>query len=155
MRRSFTLKVKPFSVNAMYYGDKRVKTSEARNWSYNIFHNLNNVEVQQYLTELRSFFNPDLHVYNLHLVAYYPSHVFTTKDGRISGKTMDVTNWEKPLVDLLFLPKYFSEPPPYGCHNLNVDDRFLTKVLSEKRQSPDDNYYIHIAIKVSKKPQPS
>jgi hypothetical protein len=148
MRVKIRISEKPFSINAMYYMDKRNKTREAKEWSYSVFHQLSSEQNLAKLEKIRDYFDPAKHHFHVSLRAYYPRHILHRKDGAVSAKSIDVTNWEKPLIDLLFLPKYFNTPSPYGCKNLNVDDKYITSMLSAKIISPEDRHYIDIEIAV-------
>ena len=146
MKREFNLDIKPFSINAMYYGDGRTKTQAARDWSYQIFHRLSQEAIAKSLAELRSYFETDKHSYQVDFVVTYPKDKFYTKKGSISARTMDLSNWEKPLIDLIFLPKYFDKEPPYGCKNLNIDDKYITKLSSSKGIGETTNILVKICI---------
>lgn len=149
MRFSFVLSdLKPFSVNSLYYGDGKTKTQAYYDWTFQFFDRLSQEPVQKGLSALKEQFNPVRHVYVLRLTAYYPKEIYFRKAGGISARTMDVSNWEKPFVDCLFLPKHGKKQPPYGSPNLNVDDRYITSLTSAKKLSPDDRYYIRVAISI-------
>lgn len=148
MKAIITLPLKTFSVNQMYYGNRQIKTVAAKEWSYTVFHELSKKHNQEELLKLREYFDPSKHVYVLNMTAYYPKEILFTKKGYISGRAHDITNWEKPLVDLIFHPKYFDISTPYGCKNLNIDDKFVTDCYSKKRPSLDDNYSIKITLRI-------
>lgn len=144
------LKVKPFSINAMYY-NSRVKTTEAREWSGHVFNQLSWSKNQVILAKIRDEFDPHKHSIEVELIAYYPQEIYFTKDGKISGKTIDCSNWEKPLIDLIFLPKYYGQIVPNGCDNLNIDDKFISKICSEKLPADLDDHVITVQIKLVEK----
>ena len=132
----------------MYYNNRSAKTQNALEWSAQILHQLNKVEIQKKLKKARDFYNPKKHKYEINLKAYYPREILFTKDGQLSGKCHDISNWEKPLIDLIFLKKYFDKPSPYGCKNLNVDDKHLSKLISEKCLSKDGTFYIVVKLTI-------
>jgi hypothetical protein len=146
MRRTIWLPVAPFSINSYYGRDRRHKTPAAREWEQQVFHALSAKYPQQVLKELREAYLPEKHSWSIRLIAFYPN--FFTKSGNISNKTHDITNWEKPLVDLLFSPRYHDAPYPYGAPNLNCDDRFLVSLYSRKRpyRGEDQRAWIKIQI---------
>lgn len=146
MKHFITLPIKAFSINKMSYRDKRYKTKEAQDWSHTVLHHLSQKENKKKLKELRDYFDPKKHAYKLDLTFYYPKEILHTKDGRISAKSHDISNVEKPLIDLLFLPKYFDEKPPYGAENLNVDDKYLVDMTSRKRAAETHGIEIDIEI---------
>lgn len=148
------LAIKPFSINAYHYADKRHKTKEAKDWEMQVFHLLNIKSNQNKLEELRNFFKPELHLYFVKIICFYPNNEFYTKSNIISQRTIDITNFEKPIIDLLFLPKHFDNPYPYGCKNLNIDDKYLWKISSQKMPHNNQEYIIKIYIKIIKGPYP-
>jgi hypothetical protein len=146
MKHTLHLPLKPFSINKMSYRDKRYKTVEAQDWSHTVLHHLSQEDNKQKLKELREFFEPKKHAYSIELGFFYPAEILHTKDGRISAKSHDLSNVEKPLIDLIFLPKYFDTPSPYGAENLNVDDKYLVDMKSSKRTSEDYKMIVKIEI---------
>jgi len=144
MRRTITLKLKPFSINAMFCRDKRHKTIEAQEWSCSVLVALASKENKKKLKALREHFDPTHHVYKVELTFFYPKHVLHRKDGQISGRAHDLSNVEKPLVDLLFLPAFYDR---YSCKNLNVDDKFITHLVSKKCVGKSFKIKINIYIK--------
>ena len=146
MRRVITLKLKPFSINAMYGRDKRHKTTAFQEWCCSILVALALKENKKKLKELREFFNYKRHVYKVEITFFYPKHVLYTKDGPISAKAHDLSNIEKPLIDLVFLPIFYDKPSPYGTKNLNIDDKYITHLVSKKRVSK--SYKIKISLQI-------
>ena len=131
----------------MFCRDKRHKTIEAQEWSSSILVALALKENKKKLKELRQYFDPKKHVYKVDLTFFYPKHVLHTKDdGRVSGRAHDLSNVEKPLIDLVFLPRYYDLPVPYGAKNLNMDDRFITHLVSRKRVGK--SFKIKVSIQV-------
>lgn len=147
MRRVITLKLKPFSINAMYCRDKRHKTIACQEWSSSVLVALALKENKKKLKELRQYFDPLKHVYKIDLTFFYPKHVLYTKEGRVSGRAHDLSNVEKPLIDLVFLPLYYDRPSPYGAKNLNIDDKYITHLVSKKRVGKCFKIKVSIQIK--------
>jgi hypothetical protein len=146
MRRSFKLALKPFSINSMYYKDHSKKTAAYREWETLAFYELAKPGPQQAFADLRAAFDAEKHVYRMRVVCRYPRSTFITLKGTISSKTFDITNTEKILIDLCFLPKFHVQQPPYGAKNLNVDDKYLFSLNSAKRCSSANNFSIDITI---------
>lgn len=135
MIRSFVLEnLKPFSINSTYYGggSSFVKTTAAREWMYQVFHRLSDAESEQKFKDLREAFKPEEHGFEVCMIAYYPRADYMTKKGHLSNKTLDLTNCEKSLVDCLFLSKHALTAAPYGCQNLQIDDRYVVSLQSKK-----------------------
>jgi len=150
MRRVLTLKLKPFSINAMYGRDKRHKTTAFQEWACSILVALALKENKKKLKELRQYFDPLKHVYKIDLTFFYPDHILYTKEGRVSGRAHDLSNIEKPLVDLIFLPRYYDLPSPYGAKNLNIDDKYITHLVSKKQAGKSSKIKVSIQVKLLK-----
>jgi len=147
VRRVITLKLKPFSINAMFCRDKRHKTIEAQEWSCSILVALALKENKKKLKELRQYFDPKKHVYKVDLTFFYPKHVLHKKEGGISARAHDLSNVEKPLIDLIFLPMFYDRPSPYGAKNLNIDDKYIVDLRSRKRTGKDFRIRVTLNIK--------
>jgi len=147
VRRVITLKLKPFSINAMFCRDKRHKTIEAQEWSCSILVALALKENKKKLKELRQYFDPKKHVYKVDLTFFYPKHVLHKKEGGISARAHDLSNIEKPLIDLIFLPMFYDRPSPYGAKNLNIDDKYIVDLRSRKRTGKDFRIRVTLNIK--------
>jgi hypothetical protein len=141
MKQTITFQLQAISVNSMYYGNRlHGKTTAAREWSNDVLNTLKRYSVE--LTALRELFNEQKHVYKMHLEMLVPIDVMYTKTGIMTSKIPDLTNIEKPLIDLVMLPKHFAE-----AGNLNKDDRFLQSILSEKIPTKNEwGLVLHIEI---------
>jgi hypothetical protein len=146
MRRTIKLNIKPYSVNAMYYGDARTQKQEFKEWTYQVFHELSSAANLQVMQELRQHFDAEKHAFKVRIVVEYPSDIFKTKEGRISGRTMDLSNFEKPLVDLIFDKKFYERPHPYGVKNLNTNDVYITQMHVYKRAGQKHSITISLTI---------
>lgn len=156
MKRGFSLRdLKPFSVNATncVSNGRLIKTSQAREWQSQVFHRLSNKDAEHALTELREFFDPKVHAIAFECTAYYPEAEFYTKKQEISAKTIDNSNWEKALVDCVFLPKYALQEAPYGCKNLQLDDKYLVDLFSFKRATKEKEPRIDFTITIMPRPE--
>lgn len=121
---SFTIPIKPFSVNATHYRDKRHKTVEFKNWELEVQRLLSKVDMSELSTSAKE--------YAVGLRFYYPESVYYTAQGRISARTMDLSNVEKPILDCIFL------------RWLSIDDRYITVMRSSKLVGKD--YAIEVTI---------
>jgi hypothetical protein len=104
-------------------------------------------ENKKKLKELRQHFDPMKHVYKVDLTFFYPKHVLYRKDGGISARAHDLSNVEKPLIDLVFLPMFYDRPSPYGAKNLNIDDKYIIDLRSRKRVGKDFRIRVTLNIK--------
>lgn len=146
-RRNLFIQAAPLSVNAMFYNNKaHGKRKEAKDWECNIMHQLWEASNRKALQELRDYFNPKKHVYAVSLTFVYPWDKFYTKADALSSHTQDLSNCEKALIDVVFTPRYFGLNHPYQCENLNIDDKYITALVSKKL--PGDSQYIKISIAI-------
>jgi hypothetical protein len=147
MSETFIIPLPPVSINNFYYANKRhgIRT-EAREWQCNFFHYLSSPAYIQAFSNLRSNFNPSLNGYKVNLEFKIPKDKFINKNGVLSSRAIDLTNCEKSIIDILFLPKHFETEPPYGCANLNIDDKFLVGCSSSK--AAGTNWEIKITIEL-------
>lgn len=155
MRVKFELALEPFSVNRTYYRDRRHKTQDFRDWEVAAVNALNKQQVQQELQKIREKFDPSQHAFIVKFKFQYPKAVLYNKAGQISSRAEDLSNIEKPLLDVLFLPKYHVQTFPWGCPNVNADDKYVLRLVSEKSASADDKHHIHVSIAIINLPKPS
>lgn len=146
--KTFVLNVDPFSINKLHYRDGKIKTRDAREWECQVFHELSKQVPQDAMRELRELFDPVKHSYCVKLVCNLPEKKFFNKEGTISAKSMDLSNWEKPLIDLIFLDRYSEFAPPFGVLNLKTDDRYITSLISRKQPSVAESASILVTIKI-------
>lgn len=119
----------PFSINAYYY-KTRQRTRGARLWANDIFRQMD--MFYDDIVEFRDQFDVGIHGLEIDLKFYYPEELFFNKAGTISAKTMDLSNVEKPLIDLLTQSKYADRAIPEGAENLRIDDRYIIALRSSK-----------------------
>jgi len=139
-----------FSINSMYYATRKTKTTEARRWSCAINYHVRDQAAD--IAEFRQSFDPLKHVF--HVEIQYFMKNFYSKEGRVSNKTFDLSNIEKPLIDLVFIPSNHGEVP-YQSPNLNIDDRYITRLVSEKLPGLEDEIIFKIQIHPKPELQPS
>ena len=129
------------------YGKQKFKTTQAREWSYQVFNHLNHISNIKNMKAFRESFNSDIEAIEADLTFYFPEDIILLKKGGISGRAFDITNMEKCIVDLIFDKQYFEKDPPYGCENLNLDDKYIISMQSRKRVSPDGEFSMVIKLK--------
>jgi hypothetical protein len=154
MRVKFKLPLEPFSVNRTYGRDRRHKTQDFRDWELATINALNAKSVQEQLEKIRNEFDPNLHGFLVRFKYMYPANVLFNKEGKISSRAEDLSNIEKPLLDMLFLPKYHVQSFPWGCPNINADDKYVLRMTSIKTTSPDANHYIEISVALTQLVRP-
>lgn len=149
MELKLRLHVAPISVNSMYYGERRHgKRPEAINWSEQVLYSLRNYETE--FLAINKLFNPKKHSYSITLIMNVPRDIFYTKAGEMSSRVIDLSNFEKPTIDLLMLKKFYGTNYPKQAINLNTDDRYLRKLISEK--VPADEWSIDVIIRMEHLP---
>jgi len=114
---SFNLPIKAFSINKYHYATKKIKTSDARAWEGVVLEHLHK---HPDLLKMADKWRISGGVFHITITINYPRQFYYNSFGRISAKTFDVTNTEKPLVDLI-MNTY-----------MKVDDRNLTVCTSSK-----------------------
>lgn len=132
MRVSFTLdNIGPLSINQVYYGNRAHGwTAEAKEWSYKLMYQIAKHDSQIKL--IRDLFDPKTHGLNLTLTFYYKG--LQKSAGGISSRTVDLSNCEKTLIDVLFTKKFYGTNVPYTCQNFNIDDKYIIDLYSRKRE---------------------
>lgn len=131
----------PFSVNSISFRDKRHQTPEYRQWIVHICNHLLKPKAQNTMKKFRDCFNPKKHRVSIDITFNYPEEILFTKKGSMSAKAHDVSNIEKPLIDVLFLPRYFDR-----CKNLNIDDKYISDMSSRKRVA--ESHLIEIELNI-------
>lgn len=148
MRIKFQLDLKPFSINKAYYRDRRIKTRDFVDWEMCVIQQLNRPEIQTELEKLRAAYQPNVHGFSVSLRYYFPHDLLLNKQGLISSRAEDLSNVEKALLDLLFLPKIHVQSPPYGAPNVNCDDKSVLELHSYKLPSADGSHHIVVSIRL-------
>jgi hypothetical protein len=148
----FTLPVQPFSINSMYYATRKVITSEAREWQHDVIYAASAPGITDLLTVFTDQFKPKEHSIAFSMIWNVPVSEFYTKNNAISGHVFDLSNIEKPLLDLLMLPKFHGNSPPQTFKNMNLDDKFVTRLHSEKRPVLGQKHSIEITFELLAKP---
>lgn len=120
MRIEFTLPIKAYSINSYMYATRKVITKEARVWSDNVKKLL---KEQKCLEEFKDKFNYE--PISIYISIHYPKHVFYNKEGTISSKTIDVSNTEKILIDLIFKD------------TMELNDKYIVYMESSKHAGED------------------
>ena len=134
------------SINSFYYADKRHGISEkGRDWQFNLFTELAKSPNKEIISNLTCKFNPVIHGYRMTIVYAAPAATFYNKSNGVSSKQIDLSNCEKSLVDVFFLPKYNGA---FGSSNLNVDDKWLMELSSRKTVSSDEHYWTTVELQI-------
>jgi hypothetical protein len=144
---TFKIPLPTVSINNFYYANKQHGIrAEAREWQYKFFNFLSLEENKIKLQSLRNAFDIKNHGYVVDFQFEVPKLKFINKTGGLSSRTIDLSNCEKSIIDVLFLPKHCENDAPYGCQNLCIDDKYLVGLSSRKRIA--ETYNIKIEIKI-------
>lgn len=126
-------------------------TAEAREWLGNVLYALSTPTTAACLKLIRDNFDAKKHGISIRLIWKIPKDILYTKRGELSSRSIDLTNCEKSLVDAIFLPKHFGTNVPYQCENLNLDDRYLRRLFSEKQVAVGQDYSVDVTLKLINK----
>jgi hypothetical protein len=137
------LSIKPYSVNKYFYGNRAVKRRETVQWETCVVELLRPEQYQSAFEELKEQFDPTKHCFHVEIQCHYPREILFTKKLMLSSKAFDITNVEKPLIDVLFLEKYATTT----VKNIGIDDKYITKLTSEKLPSEKHKIIINIQLK--------
>ena len=126
MEFKIVLPFKAYSINDYYYNNRKFgKRKEAKDWEYQVNWQLKNYD----FSEFRSKFDPKTQAFKVDITYYYDN--FYNKTGTLNKKIYDLSNCEKPLLDLIFNPAQHG-PPPYKSPNLNIDDSNIIEMNVKK-----------------------
>lgn len=131
----------PFSCNNSHYRNGN-RTKKCRAWGDHILDQLE--PFSDSIDSFREQFDRLKHSLETELIFMYPREYLFTAGGYISRRSMDCSNIEKLLVDLIFDKRFFER----GTNNLNLDDTLVTKQVSRKVLSPSNEYLILVNIKI-------
>lgn len=156
----FTLYAEPFSLNKAYYlksfngkSATKIRTKECREWGDRVLFQLKSLSDS--MKEFREAFDEKLHAITIELHFYIPAAKFYTKAGHISIGSSDVTNIEKMLVDLIFDARFNGRSQDgVSIENVNVNDKFIVRMISSKNPSKGKDYFINVVINRVDKPIP-
>jgi Holliday junction resolvase RusA-like endonuclease len=125
----FLLPIKAFSINQMSCRDARFKTPEYKDWATKVLYMLDEHKALVDMGKQHSELGGEFHV---EISATFPPHVYRNQQGAISSKTIDCSNFEKPLIDIIF----------DKC--MHVNDKYISRLVSSKCAAA--NYGIHVKI---------
>jgi len=143
---NFTLQSPPFSINKAHYKRSFTRTVECREWGDNILAQLQNPDLQLEFQEFRKSLNKREGII-ISITYNIADNIFYTKKGEISRRSMDLSNIEKLLIDLIFDTRFCGrEINGKVIHNLAIDDKLIVDMHSKKKPTEGEPY-ITIEIK--------
>ena len=128
---------KGFSINSAYYRKSFAKTVECRRWESIILAKLTTPGNREILSRLRESSNISKFGYGIYIKYEIPAENFWNQKMTISRKSMDLSNVEKLLIDLIFGDAKVG---------IGVDDTNIVQLVSEKH--PSTTYRITVQIKL-------
>lgn len=133
--------IKPFSINNTYTRNVKYKSNAFNKWRKTVLEALNCPSNLSQCQSLADTFNPALHSFYVTITVFYPTEKFFVQGskgkspkGAISSRTMDLTNTEKVLIDLIF------------NKTISIDDRYISDLKSEKRPSEGFKTLVRISL---------
>ena len=139
----FTIKVEPFSINAVNaIGNKRLySTPKFREWRSRVVKSLDNPDTAAKLEEFKEDIDSNKHGLYFIINHKINEKSFYTNNGAISIRSKDISNIEKPLIDIICDSK-LSERKDFT--NLGIDDRFIVGQNSTKQSHDCDKITVEI-----------
>lgn len=146
MELSIKLNSPPFSINKATYRNGN-RTVANRKWSEKVLEQLHQhkAQIEQFTAYVEE--NIDKVELSIDLMFEMPYKKLYTKSGKVNGNSMDLSNIEKGLIDLIFDKRFFKR----GWVNLNLDDALITKMISRKVPSLTGKYHIKIKVRTHTK----
>lgn len=133
MNRTLILSgVKPYSINNAYYKKTFTMTAECRVWRKTVIKALKSKENQQVMDEIRETFFSAIHGLVVKIRFGIPYSTYWTQKGDINSKSMDLSNVEKLLIDIICDERFYERGEIRNC---NVNDKYILNLISEKTPS--------------------
>lgn len=130
------LPFKPFSVNRMNSRDMRFKSAEFRDWHLKVSTYILHSDEYKSLLELAQSHKDSKETKNFYveITVNYPAYMFWNKQKQISSKTVDCSNFSKPLIDILF------------GDIMDVNDKYIVGLKEQKRAGSSQTLEITIML---------
>lgn len=154
MKCKFSIPCPPFSINAVNNingkrrGRKVFPSKDYLAWRSVVFEEMNKPSIQQKLNVLKSYWNEETMGIEFKVTFFMPKNKLFTRKGTLHIQSKDLTNVEKPLVDLIFDERFMYRPLQGGgkINNLAIDDKNIVNLTSSKRVSEDEVWNTEIEI---------
>lgn len=137
----------PVSINSAYYNkaNGKIRTKEYREWGDELL-----VQMRDYKSKFDEFlaaYDETKHGIAVDIVHTIPKRYYYTVEGLMSSRTPDITNIEKPLIDMIFDAKYNGRiVKGKKVYNLAINDKNIVKMKSAKY--PSNLYTITVKIQL-------
>lgn len=127
-----SIPLKVFSINQMTYRDVRFKSAAFKDWATKVVAYIEECEQYKELMDIAQDHKLNGGIFDIEIEAVYPHYEFYNKQGSVSSKTIDVTNFEKPLIDIIF------------GQIMDVNDKYIVNMVSCK--IPGSHHHIKVSI---------
>ncbi len=146
MKHRMLIPIEPISINKVHCRDVRYYTVAFREFAANVLHHLNSPRNQKAIAGIQESFNPQENYFRVTMKSYYPREQMFTKADAISSKTQDVSNIEKPLIDVVFTKKFHGSDTVMKGKNINIDDKYIKALTS--LQLVGDSHLIELTVEI-------
>lgn len=138
----------PFSINSAYYRNRQ-RTKECRAWGNQIHCQLAEPQVAAALKLFKQSLTSHTKL-QVELNFKYPERTLYTLSGEVSRRSMDLSNIEKLLIDLIFDKRFQDRLTDngYSIVSLEEDDKKIMKLISTKSLSEDNTNQIEVIITI-------
>lgn len=138
----------PFSINSAYYRNRQ-RTKECRAWGNQIHSQMSQPSVAAAIKLFKQSLDSHTKL-SVELNFKYPEKKLYTIKGEVSRRSMDLSNIEKLLIDLIFDKRFQDRITDCGniVESLEEDDKKIMKLISTKSLSDDDTYQIEAIISI-------
>jgi Holliday junction resolvase RusA-like endonuclease len=115
MQINITIEGPAYSINKMYYATRKILTKEARAWQDSVIAQLAKYDLPSVGPLI------DQKPLRVDITLEYPKSTFYNKEGLISSRTYDCSNFEKSIIDVIF--------DLMGTNDKYIVELFSTKVV--------------------------
>ena len=131
------LKSRPFSCNKSHYRNG-MRTKENRRWADSIQEQLAEPENKEKILKFKNNLSK-YPLFHVSLFFLHPAAKFYTQSNDVHIKTMDLSNIEKGLIDLLFDARYNDRNTDSGALILNIDNNDKRSICLESYKGISEN----------------
>lgn len=148
MKMKLVISSPPFSINRAYYKKSKTRTQECRKWGEKILQQLQ--KYKKDIDKINKYVTKNINTKCLHVetIFYINKQKFFTKTGKVSRNSMDLTNVEKLLIDIIFDKRHADR----GGTNFSLDDCLIVYQPSSKKPCEGDSFIVlNIEVKNNEK----
>jgi len=140
------LNARGFSINDAYYR-RGNRTVNYRKWTDDIHRQISSLGC---IERFKKVFDKKEHFLTVDIVRYIPESLFYNKDGSIKINTLDLSNTEKTIIDVIFDKKYQDRQLKTGgtIKTLECDDKAICKLTSVKLPHTSKEYVTSFVVTI-------